>query len=77
MEVVLIMGDNGKKATYTRPTGFRLSDVVKQKLHKISHWEGVDRAAVVRRLITEEYAKNKAEIEEYLIDHPLPKDTEK
>lgn len=60
------MGDNGKRAAYTKPTGFRLSDVVKDKLDKISRWEGVDMAAVVRRLITEEYARNKKEIEDFL-----------
>lgn len=59
------MGDNNKRAQYTKPTGFRLSPVIKDKLEKIAQWEGVDMAAVVRRLITEEYAKNKKEIEEY------------
>lgn len=60
------MGDNGKRANYTKPTGFRLSDIVKEKLEKISLWEGVDMAAVVRRLINEEYAKNREEIEKFL-----------
>lgn len=61
------MGDNKKKAKYTAPTGFRLSPVVKEKLDKISKWEGVDMAAVVRRLINEEYARNKDEIEHILL----------
>ncbi len=60
------MGDNGKRANYTKATAFRLSDVVKEKLEKISAWEGVDMAAVVRRLITEEYTSNKNEIEDFL-----------
>jgi hypothetical protein len=64
------MGDNGKEAQYTRPTGFRLSPVVKEKLAKVAVWEGVDMAAVVRRLITEEYADNKADIEEFYEEHP-------
>lgn len=60
------MGDNSKQANYTKPTGFRLSPVIKDKLWKISAWEGVDMAAVVRRLIAEEYTRNKKEIEESL-----------
>jgi hypothetical protein len=68
MEAIL-MGNNGKQANYTKPTGFRLSPVVKDKLEKIAAWEGVDMAAVVRRLIIDEYSKNKKEIEEFLNSH--------
>jgi hypothetical protein len=64
------MGDNGKEAQYTKPTGFRLSPVIKEKLAKVAVWEGVDMAAVVRRKINEEYAENKQEIEEFLQSHP-------
>jgi hypothetical protein len=64
------MGDNGKEAQYTKPTGFRLSPVIKEKLAKTAVWEGVDMAAVVRRLINEEYAENKADIEAYFREHP-------
>jgi predicted DNA-binding protein len=64
------MGDNGKEAQYTKPTGFRLSPVIKEKLAKVAVWEGIDMAAVVRESINEKYSENKAEIEAYLAEHP-------
>jgi predicted DNA-binding protein len=64
------MGDNGKQAEYTKPTGFRLSPVIKEKLAKISVWEGIDMAAVVRASINEKYTENKADIEEFFEKHP-------
>jgi predicted DNA-binding protein len=64
------MGDNGKQSEYTKPTGFRLSPVIKEKLAKVAVWEGVDMAAIVRSLITEKYAENKAEIEDFFQKHP-------
>ncbi len=64
------MGNNNKQAQYTKPTGFRLSPIVKEKLAKIAAWQGVDMAAVVRELITKEHAENKKEIEEYIKNNP-------
>ena len=60
------MGNNYRQAQYTRPTGFRLSPAIKAKLEKIAAWEGVDMAAVVRRLINQEYQAHRQEIEDSL-----------
>lgn len=60
------MGNNYKKARYTKLTGFRLSPVCKSRLEKIAAWEGVEMAAVIRRLINKEYQEHKQEIEESL-----------
>ena len=61
------MGNNYRQAQYTRPTGFRLSPACKSRLEKIAAWEGVDMAAVIRRLINQEYRAHKHEIEGSLI----------
>lgn len=60
------MGNNYRQAQYTKLTSFRLSSTIKTKLEKIAAWEGVDMAAVVRRLINQEYQAHKKEIEESL-----------
>jgi len=54
----------------TKQTPFRLSEVIKERLEKISAWKGTDQAEVVRGLINKEYQANKEEIEEFIKKHP-------
>lgn len=58
-----------------KQTPFRFAQVVKERLKKISHYQGADMVVVVSMLINKEYQEHKDDIEEYIKNHPM--DTEK
>ncbi|OPX46422.1 hypothetical protein CLHUN_02380 [Ruminiclostridium hungatei] len=62
------------KANRENQTPFRFAPIVKERLKKIAHYQGVDMVVVVSMLINKEYTDNREQIEEYLKDYPI--DTE-
>jgi tRNA A37 threonylcarbamoyladenosine dehydratase len=58
-------------ANRTKQTTFKFAPIVKQRLRKLAHYQGIDMVFIVSALINKEYMDSKEEIEQFIKDHPI------